>query len=105
MQLSLIKQTQDPVIVITAEKYTLIGFNVWKRKIFPNRGTLEATRPSGRAYSQTDCNSTKSIYLFKPNLKVPWPDFKWPNKPHQDSILSDKIKVPQLGKAVRRESR
>lgn len=54
----------DPVIVIFVEKYTSIGFNVWKSKIFPNRGNLEAICPRRRTYTQTDHNSTKSIYLY-----------------------------------------
>ena len=63
LQLSVIKQMLDSVNIIFAEKYSSFGFNLWKSKIFPNRGTLEAICPRERAYSQADQNSMKSIYL------------------------------------------
>ena len=53
----------DSVNIIFAEKNSSFGFNLWKSKICPNRGTLEAICPRERAYYQADQNGMKSIYL------------------------------------------
>lgn len=67
----LVNQMLDPLIVILfAEKYAFIDFNVRNVKIFSNRGILETICPRRRAYSQDDYKRMKSIYLFTLNLKV-----------------------------------
>lgn len=85
--LSLVKQMLDPVtVIIFAEKHNFTGFNVWKSKIFPNKGTLEAICPRGRAYSLADYNSTK-VFIHS-NWILKSYDLAWNGQTNPIRILS-----------------
>lgn len=62
MQLSLVKQMLYSVIVIVfAEKYIFIGFNVSKSSIFP---TEEDICPRERAYCLPDFMATLKLFIY-----------------------------------------